>query len=158
MLKITGLTKRFSGTLALDGVDLEMRAGEVHALLGENGAGKSTLIKILAGVHQADAGEIALHGRVVNPTSDELPINFIHQDLGLVDTMSVAENIAVLAGYPRRARPDLLERRARGGAEGARPDGRRRRPGRARRLPCGRREIDRRHRPRHGDAVRPPGS
>ena len=63
MLKITGLTKRFSGTLALDSVDLDVRAGEVHALLGENGAGKSTLIKILAGVHQADGGTIEMHGR-----------------------------------------------------------------------------------------------
>jgi ribose transport system ATP-binding protein len=78
-----------------------VRAREVHALLGENGAGKSTLIKMLAGVHRPDDGEIRLHGRIVDPIVDRLPIAFIHQDLGLVDSMSVAENVAVVAGYPR---------------------------------------------------------
>ena len=102
LLEITRLSKRFTGTLALDAVDFDVRRGEVHALLGENGAGKSTLIKVLAGVYRADQGEIRLNGRVVDPTTEKLPITFIHQDLGLVDTMTVAENIAVLAGYPRR--------------------------------------------------------
>jgi ribose transport system ATP-binding protein len=102
LLEVRRLTKRFTGTLALDAVDFEVRAGEVHALLGENGAGKSTLIKVLAGVHPADAGEILLRGRTVDPAAETLPITFIHQDLGLVDTMTVAENVAVLAGYPRR--------------------------------------------------------
>ena len=101
-MRFRRLTKRFTGTLALDAVDFDVRAGEVHALLGENGAGKSTLIKILAGVHRADEGEIRLHGRPVDPAAEKLPITFIHQDLGLVDTMTVAENVAVLAGYPRR--------------------------------------------------------
>ena len=63
LLEVRRLTKRFTGTLALDAVDFDVRAGEVHALLGENGAGKSTLIKVLAGVHPADAGEILLRGR-----------------------------------------------------------------------------------------------
>ncbi|MBX6321810.1 MAG: sugar ABC transporter ATP-binding protein, partial [Rhodospirillaceae bacterium] len=102
LLEIRGLTKRFAGTLALDAVDLEVRAGEVHALLGENGAGKSTLIKVLAGVHRPDGGEILWRGRPVDPASQHLPITFIHQDLGLVDTMTVAENVAIVAGYPRR--------------------------------------------------------
>ena len=102
LLEIRGLTKRFTGTLALDSVDFQVRPGEVHALLGENGAGKSTLIKVLAGVHRADAGEVRMRDRVVDPVADTLPITFIHQDLGLVDSMSVAENIAVVAGYPRR--------------------------------------------------------
>jgi ribose transport system ATP-binding protein len=102
LLETRRLTKRFTGTLALDAVDFEVRAGEVHALLGENGAGKSTLIKILAGVHKADGGEVVMRGRTVDPTSDDLPITFIHQDLGLVDTMTVAENVAILTGYPRR--------------------------------------------------------
>ena len=102
LLEVTRLSKRFGGTLALDAVDFEVRAGEVHALLGENGAGKSTLIKILAGVHKPDAGEIRLRDRIVNPGAEPLPISFIHQDLGLVDTMTVAENVAVIAGYPRR--------------------------------------------------------
>jgi ribose transport system ATP-binding protein len=102
LLEISGLTKRFAGTLALDGVDLALAAGEVHALLGENGAGKSTLIKVLAGVHRADGGTIRLEGRDVDPVTESLPITFIHQDLGLVDSMTVAENVAILAGYPRQ--------------------------------------------------------
>ncbi len=102
LLEVRGLTKRFTGTLALDAVDFDVRAGEVHALLGENGAGKSTLIKVLAGVHRADTGLVRLRGRAVDPVTEKLPITFIHQDLGLVDTMTVAENVAVLAGYPRR--------------------------------------------------------
>ena len=95
VLTIRGLVKHFGGTRALDGVDLELRAGEVHALLGENGAGKSTLIKCLAGLHAPDAGEIMRPGRLA----------IIHQDLGLVDSMTVAENMALVAGY---ARPRLL--------------------------------------------------
>jgi ribose transport system ATP-binding protein len=102
LLEIARLTKRFTGTLALDEVDFDVRAGEVHALLGENGAGKSTLIKVLAGVYPADGGEIRLAGRPVDPQAGTLPITFIHQDLGLVDTMTVAENVALIAGYPRR--------------------------------------------------------
>jgi len=74
----------------------------VHAFLGGNGAGKSTLIKILAGVHAADADEIRVHDKPVNPRVDKLPIAFIHQELALVEWMSVAENIALAAGYPRR--------------------------------------------------------
>jgi len=101
LLDIAGLTKRFTGTLALDSVDFDVQAGEVHALLGENGAGKSTLIKILAGVHQADSGTVSFRGTIANPSSSHLPITFIHQDLGLVDTMSVAENVALTTGYPR---------------------------------------------------------
>ena len=101
LLEVKRLTKRFAGNIALDEVDFEVNAGEVHALLGENGAGKSTLIKILAGVHRPDDGEIRMKGRVVDPLVDKLPMTFIHQDLGLVNSMSVAENVAVVAGYPR---------------------------------------------------------
>ena len=101
LLDVTGLTKRFTGTLALDNIDFDVRRGEVHALLGQNGAGKSTLIKILAGVYQADAGEIRFEDRPIRPGIDPLPIAFIHQDLGLVDWMTVAENVAVQTGYPR---------------------------------------------------------
>ncbi len=99
LLRVTGLSKQFPGTLALDRVDFEVRAGEIHALVGENGAGKSTLIKILAGVYPADEGRIELRGRPYEPGSGRLA--FIHQDLGLFAGFSVAENIALVAGYPR---------------------------------------------------------
>jgi len=101
LLKMTGLVKRFTGTLALDHVDFDVRRGEVHALLGQNGAGKSTLIKVLAGVYEADAGEIVFDGRPAQPGTDALPIAFIHQDLGLVEWMTIAENVAIETGYPR---------------------------------------------------------
>ena len=100
VLSVSGLTKRFWGTLALDGVDLEMRSGQVRALLGHNGAGKSTLIKILAGVYTADSGCMELDGTAASAPHD-LPIAFIHQDRGLVPDMSVAENIALVRGYER---------------------------------------------------------
>src|SRR5215475_16021272 len=102
VLAMRNISKRFGGTLALDNVDLTLRRGEVLALLGENGAGKSTLIKILAGVHQPDGGEILFAGRKVDVQRQRLPIAFIHQDLGLIDWMTVSENICLALGYPRR--------------------------------------------------------
>ncbi len=101
LLEVLGVSKRFTATLALDAVDLTVRAGEIHALLGQNGAGKSTLIKILAGVYPPSGGSIRWHGRAAVPTTERLPIAFIHQDLGLVDGMTVAENVALQTGYPR---------------------------------------------------------
>ncbi len=101
LLQVRGVSKRFTGTLALDAVDFDVRPGEIHALLGQNGAGKSTLIKILAGVYPPSAGQILWQGREVVPTAQALPIAFIHQDLGLVDGMTVAENVAIQAGYRR---------------------------------------------------------
>ncbi len=80
-----------------------MRRGEIHALLGGNGAGKSTLIKTLAGVHRPDAGVITLAGRVIDTSIDQPEISFIHQDLGLIDAMTIAENIGLVRGYPRRS-------------------------------------------------------
>jgi ribose transport system ATP-binding protein len=100
-IEIRGLTKRFLNTLALDGVGLTISLGEIHALVGENGAGKSTLIKILAGLHQPDSGEILVSGRRVHPHSESVPISFVHQDLGLVDELSIGENVALVAGFPR---------------------------------------------------------
>jgi ribose transport system ATP-binding protein len=100
LLDMRGITKAFPGTIALDRVDFAVAAGEIHALVGENGAGKSTLIKILADVHEADAGDILIAGRP-RATYANPPISFIHQDLGLVGAMTVAENIAIVAGYPR---------------------------------------------------------
>ncbi|WP_079058553.1 sugar ABC transporter ATP-binding protein [Streptomyces ossamyceticus] len=103
LVRIRGLTKRFGGTLALDGVDLDVHAGSVLALLGPNGAGKSTLIKILAGVHQADVGRITVDGHPLGGHTATHRMSFIHQDLGLVEWMTVAENIALSNGYARRA-------------------------------------------------------
>jgi ribose transport system ATP-binding protein len=100
-IEIRGLTKRFLSTLALDDVDLTIGPGEIHALVGENGAGKSTLIKLLAGLYQPDSGEILVSGRRVHPHSESVPIAFVHQDLGLVDELSVGENVALVAGFPR---------------------------------------------------------
>ncbi|HEX2581859.1 MAG TPA: sugar ABC transporter ATP-binding protein [Dongiaceae bacterium] len=102
LLGIQELTKRFLGTLALDRVNFSLKAGEVHALLGQNGAGKSTLIKILAGLYPTDGGRIHFSGHSADPTERPLPISFIHQDLGLIDGMSVAENVALGMGYPRK--------------------------------------------------------
>jgi ribose transport system ATP-binding protein len=100
-IEIRGLTKRFLSTLALDGVDLTIMPREIHALVGENGAGKSTLIKILAELYQPDAGEIFMSGRQVHPHSESVPISFVHQDLGLVDELSIGENVGLVAGFPR---------------------------------------------------------
>src|SRR5579864_1137249 len=105
ILSFRSVTKRFGGTLAVDGVDMDVRPGEVHALLGANGAGKSTLIKLLAGVHEPDAGAIYLRGRVdlrIDHVRPRPPMAFIHQDLGLIEWMTVAENIALVGGFPRR--------------------------------------------------------
>ncbi|WP_225877098.1 sugar ABC transporter ATP-binding protein, partial [Streptomyces resistomycificus] len=103
LVRVRGLSKRFGGTLALDRVDLDVHAGSVLALLGPNGAGKSTLIKVLAGVHHADAGQVTVDGHPLGSRAATLGMSFIHQDLGLVEWMTVAENIALSAGYPRRA-------------------------------------------------------
>jgi ribose transport system ATP-binding protein len=111
ILRLSGVRKRFGGVVALDGVDFELRAGEIHALLGENGAGKSTLIKTLAGIHQPDAGIINFDGKRVVirdvMTADQLGIRVIHQELSLAPNLSVAENI-FLGREPRRFR--LLDR------------------------------------------------
>ncbi len=102
LLAVRHVSKQFGGTQALDDVSLEISAGEIVALLGENGAGKSTLIKILAGVYALEAGTVVFRGRDVSAALRRLPIAFIHQDLGLIDWMTVAENICLTLGYPRR--------------------------------------------------------
>ncbi|MEU1710356.1 sugar ABC transporter ATP-binding protein [Streptomyces sp. NPDC005706] len=97
LLSMTGITKSFPGVRALDGVDLDVQAGEVHCLLGQNGAGKSTLIKVLAGAHQPDGGTIHWRGEPVTLRSPiaamRLGIATIYQELDLVEHMSVAENV-----------------------------------------------------------------
>ncbi len=100
--RIDRVYKRFGGTQALSEVSMVVGRGEVVALLGENGAGKSTLIKILAGVHVVDSGMIFYDGHDMTYTVRRMPISFIHQDLGLIDWMTVAENICLTLGYPRR--------------------------------------------------------
>jgi ribose transport system ATP-binding protein len=97
LLKVSGVVKEFPGVRALDGVDLEVEAGEVHCLLGQNGAGKSTLIKVLSAAHRADAGEIRWKGEPVSfPTpvaALRAGLATIYQELDLVDGLSVAENV-----------------------------------------------------------------
>src|SRR5438477_4810768 len=87
LLRMSGICKRFGGVAALDGVNFDLLPGEVHALLGENGAGKSTLIKILAGIHQPDEGELFVDGRRVQVRdvshAERLGIRSIHQELSL---------------------------------------------------------------------------
>ncbi|MFI6876746.1 sugar ABC transporter ATP-binding protein [Streptomyces sp. NPDC050400] len=94
---MSGITKAFPGVRALDGVDLDVLAGEVHCLLGQNGAGKSTLIKVLAGAHQPDDGTITWRGQRVTLRSPiaamRLGIATIYQELDLVEHLSVAENV-----------------------------------------------------------------
>ena len=106
-LELRGITKRFPGVVALNSVSLDVRAGEVHALLGENGAGKSTLIKTIAGVYHPDAGEIHIDGqpvRIRNPhDAQALGISTIYQEFTLAPDMSVAENV-FLGREPLRIR------------------------------------------------------
>jgi len=112
LLRLEGIRKSFGGVHALEGVDFELRAGEIHALLGENGAGKTTLIKVLGGILQPDAGSIAIDGRKVPirgvADADRCGIRIIHQELSLAPNLSVAENI-YLGREPQRL--GLLNRR-----------------------------------------------
>ena len=97
LLEMRGIVKQFPGVRALDGVDLEVRAGEVHCLLGQNGAGKSTLIKVLAGAHQPDAGTITWLGEPVTLGDPQAAMSHgiatIYQELDLVPGLSVADNV-----------------------------------------------------------------
>jgi simple sugar transport system ATP-binding protein len=106
-MELKGVTKRFPGVLANDRVDFDVRAGEVHALLGENGAGKSTLMKVLYGMYAPDEGEIWMNGRPVNVESPtdaiNLGIGMIHQHFMLVESLTVAENVAL--GLPSSRGP-----------------------------------------------------
>lgn len=105
LLEMRGIGKRFPGVVALDGVDLDVRAGEVHALVGENGAGKSTLIKILTGALAFDCGAISLDGREVHfadpRAAQQSGIAAIHQELTRIPGLSVGENL-LLGREPRR--------------------------------------------------------
>ena len=110
-LEMRGITKRFPGVLANDQVDFDVKAGEIHALLGENGAGKSTLMKILYGLYQPNEGEILLNGKpiTINSPTDSINhgIGMIHQHFMLVDNITVAENVALGLKSSRGPRMDL---------------------------------------------------
>ncbi|OLP59816.1 sugar ABC transporter ATP-binding protein [Xaviernesmea oryzae] len=119
VLTATGIVKTFPGARALDGVDFELRRGEVHALLGENGAGKSTLIKCLTGAYRRDGGRVELDGVPIDPRdpldAQKLGIGTVYQEVNLLPNLSVAENL-FLGRQPRRfglVAPGEMNRRAR---------------------------------------------
>src|SRR5512133_613645 len=111
-LEMRGITKRFPGVVANDHIDLDVKAGEIHALLGENGAGKSTLMNILYGLSRPDEGEILLDGQPVQiaDPADAIArgIGMVHQHFMLVPVLTVAENI--LLGDETMANPIFIDR------------------------------------------------
>jgi simple sugar transport system ATP-binding protein len=120
ILSAVGITKRFPGVVALDGVDFSLRPGEVHALMGENGAGKSTLIKVLTGLYPPDGGQIFLSGKAIHcktPLAAQAAgISTVYQEVNLIPQLSVAENLYLgrqpkIAGIKIRWR--LLHEKAR---------------------------------------------
>lgn len=105
LLEMRGIRKEFSGVVVLDDVDFDLRAGEVHVLVGENGAGKSTLIKIMGGIYSKDGGEMLLNGEPFHASNvheaSAAGIRIIHQELSLVPKLTIAENI-YLGDEPRK--------------------------------------------------------
>src|SRR6478736_3137311 len=99
VLEARGIIHAYTGKAALDGVDVTLRAGEVHALMGQNGAGKSTLIKVLTGAERLQRGTITLNGASIAPTSphdaQQLGISTVYQEVNLCPNLSVAENIFI---------------------------------------------------------------
>src|SRR3954452_11110324 len=118
LLAMQGIVKTFPGVRALDGVDLDVRPGEVHCLLGQNGAGKSTLIKVLAGAHQPDAGAITWLGEPVHLGNPQAAMSrgiaTIYQELDLVSGLTVADNIFLGREHARfgLTRPAVANRAA----------------------------------------------
>ena len=116
MIELSGITKVFPGLVANDAVDLTLRAGEIHALLGENGAGKSTLMNVLTGIYQPDGGEIRLNGQPVRFASPRQAIaagiGMVHQHFKLIGAFTVAENLHMgWSETPRRVSAAALEQR-----------------------------------------------
>ena len=106
-LEFRSITKTFPGQVAVDDVSFAVRPGEIHALVGENGAGKTTLVKVLAGEHHPDAGEIFLDGELLHirhpAEAASYGIGFIHQEPALIPTLPVTENVALGLGFEHRA-------------------------------------------------------
>ena len=99
ILVMEGISKAFPGVQALENVDFTLKAGEIHALVGENGAGKSTLIKVLTGVERPEAGRILLNGEEIQTRSPQhaqsLGISTVYQEINLCKNLTVAENILI---------------------------------------------------------------
>jgi ABC-type sugar transport system ATPase subunit len=118
LLELRGLAKHFGAVQALQGVDLEVPAGQVTALIGDNGAGKSVLIKCIAGIHQPDGGQVVWEGRPVHlrspRDSSALGIETVHQDLALCDNLDIVQNMFLGREKLRRLALDEeeMERRA----------------------------------------------
>src|SRR3954453_18050329 len=112
VLRISGLSKTFPGTRALDDVSLDIRRGEIHALMGQNGSGKSTLIKCLASYHQPDPGVVAEFDDNAFDLGHTVPdgLRFVHQDLGLVLELNALDNLALHGGFARGAGRRILWR------------------------------------------------
>src|SRR5689334_12981093 len=110
-VELRGITKRFPGVVANRDIELRVRRGEVHAIVGENGAGKSTLMKILYGMYRPDEGTILLDGRVAHLTTPQhaiaAGIGMVHQHFMLADNLTVLENVTLgaekVAGIGSRA-------------------------------------------------------
>src|SRR5688500_18237188 len=109
LLELKNIRKSFGGVQALRDVSFDLKAGEVHALVGENGAGKSTLIKIITGAHQPDEGTLTLNGQHPGPldplTARRLGIAAIYQQPALFPDLTVAENIAIASAGQNAWRP-----------------------------------------------------
>ena len=114
LIRMEAINKSFPGVQALNNAQIELRAGEVHVLMGENGAGKSTLMKILCGSYQADSGVIYLEGNPVKITSphsaQQQGIVMIHQELLMSENVTVAENIFMGREYMRSRVFGLVDR------------------------------------------------
>ncbi len=107
LLRVTGMSKTFPGLKALDDISLNVRTGEIVAVVGHNGSGKSTLVKILAGVHEADPGAVVEvrdgSGQLLDNAGPGQALHVIHQDLGLIDLLSTVENLSLGRREPGRA-------------------------------------------------------
>ena len=97
LLRLRGITKRFTGVLALDGVDFDLRPGELHVLFGENGAGKSTLINVIAGIFAPDGGEFRYNGQEIHNLTPHraraIGISPVFQEFSLVPSLTVEDNL-----------------------------------------------------------------